>query len=76
MHPLQLSAQHIPYLVCLGIIVIYSFLTLLQVVLVIAFVDVDLAVIQLHHDVRHAVQEITIVSDHQQSASGMGEIVL
>ena len=76
MNPFQLAAQDVVHLGSLGIVVVDSLLSLLQEVLVIAPVDIDRAVVKLEHSVADPVQEITVVSNHQQGAAGMAQIIL
>ena len=76
MHPLEFTSQDIPDLVSLRIVIVNTFLPLFQVILVVSTVDVHLAMIQFHHYVCHAVQEIAVVGNHQEGASGMGKIIL
>ena len=46
-----------------------------EVVVVVAVVGVDLAVVDFDDAVAHAVEEITVVSDHKEGCAGAFEIV-
>ena len=76
MHPFQLTAQKILDLVRLGIVVFDAFLPLLQIVLIVAFINIYGSVIHLHHGVSHGIQKITVMGHHQKRASGVRQIVL
>ena len=76
MHPFQFPPEQILDLVCLGVVVLYAFLPLFQIVLIVALVDVDGAVIHFHYGVRHGIKEIAVVGHHQERTPRMGQIVL
>ena len=69
MYPFELPAEQVAHLVGLGVPGGYAFLALFEVVLVVAPVAVDGAVVEFHHDVAHPVEEVTVVGDHQQGAA-------
>ena len=76
MHPFQFPTQKILDPICLGVVVLDSFLPLFQVVLIVTFININGPVVHLHHGVRHGIQKITVVGHHQKGAAGVGQIVL
>ena len=75
-YPLQLPAQDITDLVRLGVVVVDAFLALDQVVLIVPLVDIDCAVVKLHHGIADPVEEIPVVRDHEQGAARVRQITL
>ena len=76
MHPFEFAAQEVAYLVGLCVVVGDALRAFLQIVLVVALVDIDLAVVEFHDDVAHAVEEVTVVGYHEEGAAGAAEIIL
>ena len=76
MHPFEFAPQEVAHLVGLGVVVGDPFGAFLQIVLVVTLVDIDLAVVEFHHAIADAVEEITVVGDHEQGAAGTFQIIL
>ena len=75
-HPLEFAAQKVPHLVGLGVPVGDAFGAFLEIVRVVALIDVDLPVVEFHHDVAHPVEEVTVVGDHEEGAARPSQVVL
>ena len=73
-YPLQFAPQQVAHLVGLGVVVRDTLVPLLEVVLVVAAVNVHRPVVQFHHYVAHAVEEVAVVGNHQQGAAAALEV--
>ena len=70
MYPFQLAAEYVAHPFGLRVVVADSLVTFLQVVLVVAAVDVDGAAVHFHDGVADSVQKIAVVRDHEKRAAG------
>ena len=69
MHPFQLPPQDVSYFVSLSIVKVDSLGSLFKIILVISLICVDGSVVDFHHYVADPVEEITVMGDHEESAS-------
>ena len=76
MHPFEFAAEEVADFVGLGVVVGDAFGAFFQVVRVVALIDIDLAVVEFHHDVADAVEEVTVVGDHEEGAARTFQVVL
>ena len=68
-HPFQLATQDVSHLVGLRVIVRDALVALGKVVLVVALVDVDGSVVELHYGVAYPVEKVPVVGYHKESAA-------
>ena len=68
-YPLQFAAQDVVHFRRLRVIVVDTFLPLFQVVLVVSAISVDRAVVQFHDRVADMIEEISVVSHHEQGTA-------